>query len=289
MSQSSGTHRNGFTLVELLVVIAIIGILIALLLPAVQAAREAARRMACSNHLKQLALACHTYHDTHGRFPPSMIFDADPQLSRYWSWSVQVLPQLELSSLYDQMNLNINGLYSPSAAINEPYVSILLPTMQCPSDPHAGLFNDPSLILQTFATTNYLGCRGSKRFPFAGNGVFPERNRAIRIAEVIDGTSSTLLIGERPAQASKVSPWWAVGSGYDNHGLGDQVMDSSEGLFRGANNSPSADARHWWSFHPGGAEFSLCDGSTRFFSESIDHNTLLHLSTRDRGEPVNGY
>ncbi len=286
LTRESGTYRRGFTLVELLVVIAIIGILVALLLPAIQSARSAARRMSCSNNLKQLALACHTYHDVHYKFPPSMIYDQDPDCSRYFSWSVQILPQLEQSSVYEAMNLNINGLYGLNASVNAPYVTLLLPMMQCPSDPHGGVYSNPAALTLEPATTNYLASRGSVRFPLAGDGVFPDRNVSVRIAEITDGTSSTLLIGERPAQGSRVTAWWAVGSGYDAHGLGDQVIDSSEGLFRGANDSPSADARHWWSFHPGGAQFSVSDGAVRFISDSVDHNTLLYLSTRHGGEVV---
>ncbi|MEZ6092338.1 MAG: DUF1559 domain-containing protein [Pirellulaceae bacterium] len=288
MRRRSRHHRIAFTLVELLVVIAIIGILVGLLLPAVQAAREAARRMSCGNNLKQLGLALHNYHDTHLKFPPSMIYDANPANSRFWSWEVQLLPQFEQENVYDGMNLNIDGLNAANASVNEPYISLLLPVLQCPSDPYGGVYDNPSLIALKLGTTSYLGCRGSERHPLAGNGLFPERNVSTSFRDITDGTSSSIAIGERPVEGTRVTAWWAVASGYDAHGLGDQVLDSSEGLYRGAIGSPAADARHWWSLHPGGAQFTLCDGAVRFISETIDHNVLLGLSTIGKGEVVTG-
>lgn len=278
-------RRLGFTLIELLVVIAIIAILIALLLPAVQQAREAARRTQCKNGLKQLGIAMHNYHDVHLRFPPSMIFGPSPR-TRWWSWNVMLLPHMDQAPVYNAMDLDIDGLFAPTASVNDPYTSLLLPVLQCPSDVSAGVYESSGLSVR-LGTTNYLACRGSERYPARGNGIFPERNKSTRFQDITDGSSNTIMIGERPVEGNKVTAWWAVASGYDAHGLGDQVMDSSEGLYQGTPGSTNVDARHWWSLHTGGTQFLLGDGSARFVSNNINHQTLLNLSTA-RGGDTNG-
>ena len=281
---TENVRRRAFTLIELLVVIAIIAILIALLLPAVQQAREAARRTQCRNGLKQLGLALHNYHDVHNVMPPSMIYGPRPQ-SRWWSWHVMILPQMEQSALYQSLDLNIDGLFSPNAAVNDPYTSRLLPMLLCPSDVSNGVYESPNLDVR-LDTTNFIGCRGSERYPERGNGVFPERNKSTRFRNITDGTSNTIMVGERPTEGNRVTPWWAAAAGYDAHGLGDQVMDSSEGLYAGTPGSVGVDGRHWWSLHIGGTQFLLGDGSARFVGNSIDHNTLLKLSDSGDGEVV---
>lgn len=281
-------RRDGFTLIELLVVIAIIAILIALLLPAVQQAREAARRTQCKNNLKQYGLALHNYHDVHSRFPPSMIYSATLPGSRWWSWHVSILPQLEQANLHQQINTNIDALYAANALGNSQYTSVRLPVHNCASDPNGGIFSRPGQI-PDLATTNYLACRGSVRFPDPGNGIFPDRNVSTRMRDITDGTSNTIMVGERPVEVSKITPWWAAASGYDSHGLGDQVMDSFEGLFRGDLNADLVDGRHWWSAHTGGAQFLLADGSSRFLSENMNHQTLLNLSDKRDGEVIGEY
>ena len=111
---TAGRQRTGFTLIELLVVIAIIAILIALLLPSVQQAREAARRTQCKNSLKQLGIAMHNYHDVHGTFPPSMIYGSTGQHSRWWSWNVMLLPQMDRANIFNALDINIDGLFARS-------------------------------------------------------------------------------------------------------------------------------------------------------------------------------
>lgn len=281
-------RRTGFTLIELLVVIAIIAILIALLLPAVQQAREAARRTQCKNNLKQYGLALHNYHDVHGLFPPSMIYSQTQPGSRWWSWHVSILPQLEQTNLYQKIDINLDALHVAESLVNSPYTSVRLPVHNCASDPNGGIFSRPGQ-LPDLATTNYLGCRGSVRFPDQGNGIFPDRNVSTRMRDITDGTSNTIMVGERPVEAAQNTPWWAAAGGYDGHGLGDQVLDSFEGLFRGDLNSNSVDARHWWSAHTGGAQFLLGDGSARFLSENMNHQTLLNLSDRQDGEVIGEY
>ena len=130
------------------------------------------------------------------------------------------------------------------------------------------------------------GFRRDRNNPVPGNGIFPDRNVSIRFRDVTDGTSQTIMMGERPSEGNHVTPWWAAASGYDGHGLGDQVLDSSEGLRPGVSGTTGLHGTHWWSIHTGGTQFLLADGSSHFISNSIDHRTLLNLSNRKDGEVI---
>lgn len=191
----------GFTLVELLVVLAIIGILIGLLLPAVQAVREAARSVQCKNNLRQLGLACHSYESAFMSFPPSAEFGGVGSINTNSSWSVhgRVLPFLELSSLYQQVNLNV-------AWDNQAILSGLkIGVFACPSDPQAEVPRD---VRPKLASPLYPTCYG---FNFGswliydpvrheiGDGMFGP-NRRIRVGEIFDGTSHTLLVADVKAR-----------------------------------------------------------------------------------------
>lgn len=201
--------NKGFTLVELLVVIAVIGVLVSLLLPAVQSAREAARRMQCSNNLKQIALGLHNRHDTYGAFPPILTTGSSgPTYSTQHNWIVYVLPFIEQGSVWDMV-------YFPTRPIDDPYYTtsnvdnsalgnsidmnnlpasqVFIPTFICPSDP-AGQVRQPESEGGR-ASTNYVGNQGSDPNFTTGNGVF-YRNSKRRIADIADGTTNTLLVSE---------------------------------------------------------------------------------------------
>jgi len=107
-----------------------------------------------------------------------------------------------------------------------------------------------------------------------------------KFRDVLDGTSNTIAVGERTVEGNQQTPWWAAAAGYDGHGLGDQVLDSQDGIFFGTPGSVNVDARHWWSMHIGGGQFMLGDGSVRFVSENLDHQTLLKLSDCQDGEVI---
>jgi prepilin-type processing-associated H-X9-DG protein len=273
-------------------VIAIIGVLAALLLPAVQVAREAARRTQCQSNLRQVALALHNYHDAHKVFPAS-------HDEKRWSWIAHILPFMEEGVLQDQLDIK-QHLFRPDRRSIPAGVSVPLPILQCASDPRSGTV---SLAIpgEAYAYTSYLGNTGTQGgvplASFRGDGMFrspfnfPRTPPSLSIRKVTDGASSTLFVGERPVinwqQAGGDFGWWAHGAGYltPPAGRGDNVLDSSEGLRQGTSAANQLDdVFHWWSYHPGGAHFVYVDGHTRFLSYEIDHLTLLAMSSRNGGE-----
>lgn len=269
MTQPSQVRRAGFTLVELLVVIAIIGVLIALLLPAVQQAREAARRMSCSNNLKNLALGIHNYHDIFGSFPPGFI-DADfnpPSFSTSggqdggYSWQTLILPMIEQSALHSQFDFTVHvygstgGSHGGSVPSNHNAVSTPLDIFNCPSDikPKTTTSQPDSSTVgyhANIATSSYAGCRGSyERNATPGselqhhrtvcNGVLFE-NSEISFRDIQDGASNTLMLGEIRWRSNNVGSknnvlYGSVASGgqaradYIN---GNASVDQSAGPFR---------------------------------------------------------
>ena len=300
--------RRGFTLIELLVVIAIIAILIALLLPAVQQAREAARRTQCRNNLKQLGLALHNYHDVHLTFPPSSIWTVDSGNNRIKptsarSWIFHLLPYIDQANLFNQAN---NSL----AADEDPISSQHLVALACPSDPKSG-----SKVTFTIemGTTSYLGNGGhrgigSNQFyydcsPVSDLSSGAINRRPVRMSQFTDGTSNTLLAGERGivTQFGGYGMWNFSLLGCAN-GHGDTVMTHDIWQFAVSNgglnyiggfrppddfgNLAGDDIFHWWSYHSGGGHFLLTDGSARFVSYNTDYNTMDYLHQRNDGQVI---
>ncbi len=297
--------RNGFTLIELLVVIAIIAVLIGLLLPAVQSAREAARRAQCTNNLKQIALAAHNYLDAVGTLPQGMPFQVNgntPGASNLgppdWpttahSVFVAMLPQLEQQPLFNSVNFNMNMWNAPNFTIH----GVAIGTLCCPSDYRVydprtlpdGSMQDPGAV--TMRYTSYTGNAGTwvlwfqQDFPPQRymNGLFHIRS-AVRLAEITDGTSNTLAFGEHAHTMYDDTTglwynWWTSGNYGDTlfctlypmnpfrrmDGLAADLAADSSGDDRQAPFLLGAS-----SLHPGGANFAFMDGSVRFIKETVD-------------------
>jgi prepilin-type N-terminal cleavage/methylation domain-containing protein/prepilin-type processing-associated H-X9-DG protein len=311
MNPRLSTRRHGgFTLIELLVVIAIIGVLIALLLPAVQAAREAARRASCTNNLKQFGLAMHNYHDSVGSFPPGYLSltvnnqAAGAELGPGWGWTAFLLPQLEQQTLYSAINFNLPIAHPSVQTARSTVMSILL----CPSSIGRGkpvVVADASgmTLVGDLAASQYVASAGQFEIgesPANNNGVF-YRNKATGIQEILDGTSQTLMIGERSRNLAD-AVWAGVVVGgvvCTNPTWPLRECDPSSVMVLG-HTGPSPGGQTWvdvpnyngagpddfWSYHPGGCNFTFCDGSVRFVKGTINPVVFSYLSTRAGGEVI---
>jgi prepilin-type N-terminal cleavage/methylation domain-containing protein/prepilin-type processing-associated H-X9-DG protein len=316
MRSASTPRRFGFTLIELLVVIAIIAIIIALLLPAVQKVREAAARIKCQNNLHNIALACHNFHDTRGAFPLAVeSFDpANPHY--YWSWMAQVLPYVEQQNVYAVADAYGRVQPNPFAATGNPAMGVLLSIWTCPSDSRqliSSWVSGPGYLVVT-AFTGVLGVNGTGKGQ--NDGVLC--NTKVTMLAITDGTSSTLLLGERPPSKNLRFGWWFAGAGYRDSltspfqdGTGDVTLgtndmnypsalsrfpvNSTNGVpticaankyqFQPGNLNDDCDQCHFWSLHTGGANFAFADGSVRFLNYS-SAPLMPALGTRAGGEVV---
>jgi len=317
------TRRPGFTLIELLVVIAIIAILVALLLPAVQQAREAARRSSCKNNLKQIGLALHNYHDTFNTFPPGFIGSRSGGITgdgfgTGWAWGTFILPALEQSALYDQLAPGVlsgsscgDGSLCPQDAAQLVFLRTVIPTYLCPSN--SGQKPVHSRVKDTrtdnaaveIGMSNYIGNAGISDLNCrwtAMDGIFFS-NSNIRMRDINDGTSNTLLVTERDAvqhpgdrpngnQQHMGANWAGVSyPGCDrqneNHYA---VLNFAFATFGEINGSATRrDMREAASLHAGGVQILNCDGSTRFLSENISLGLYQNLANRRDGNVLGEY
>jgi len=314
---SRTVRRSGFTLIELLVVIAIIAILIGLLLPAVQKVRESANRAQCQNSLKQIGLALHAYHDSYKRFPPAHCigqtwYTAEPRqpppgginpatgypaMGPFLSWMLHIAPYLEQNNISRQVNKNAWAWWQYQQGLPATGENTLngigLPILQCPSDNRSSLFGYDTG--NKYALTGYLGVNGVDQY--AQNGMLYV-NSSVRLGNVPDGTSNTVMVGERPPSNSLNYGWWFAGSGDSPYfGTTDVVLGSNENIngtkngtrdfFRdGDLNDPNEVHRwHYWSLHPGGGNFLMADGSVQFITYT-QSGVLTALATRNGNEAV---
>ena len=275
--------RRGFTLVELLVVIAIIGILVGLLLPAVQAAREAARRMQCSNNLKQLGLAIHNYHDAMKTMPPAWIMEfaanGTPNTAQQWGWAALIMPYIELQNLHNAVGVTRLGLsVVANQASTDPAIRKLLqdpiPSFVCPSYageqivPNKQMFGLGHSATSYAASVGFHWCNGNTASPRTpnNNGIMVGA-KGKNFGEVSDGLSNTFLIGEASTNAVYSTIWTGIGSSRgDGFNIGRNVSHRLNSPRQLASNFD----RGFASLHTGGASFVFGDGSVHFISDSID-------------------
>lgn len=293
-------NRNAFTLVELLVVIAIIGILIGMLLPAVQQVREAARRIQCSNNIRQMGLAVMNYESAHEQFPPGWITSDGMAISEPgWGWSALILPFMEGQNLHSLIDFDV----AIDDHMHEDAIQNVVPTFLCPSETIPALVNldvhiehehdddhddlvaheDDHEHGELWATrTNYSGVFGSIEIeanPNDGDGAF-FANSVIRFADIMDGTSHTIIIGERTSEFGPIS--WV--------GVVPELEEPLSRIVGAADHAPNDHEGHFEdfrSYHPGGINVALADGSAHFIANTIDEDIFKALATIKGGEVVN--
>ena len=283
--------RQGFTLVELLVVIAIIGILIALLLPAIQAARESARRAQCSSNLKQIGLALQMHHDMHHSLPPGWIaYDLDtrkldPEGELGWAWAARILPHLENGDVLSQLvHLDV-PIGDP---LNEQASTTVLPIYRCPSDQQPDTFvlveeDEPDEEMFAVAKTNYVGVFGTEDIeddPDHGEGSF-FHNSKVRFRHITDGLSKTFLVGERNSLIGG-STWI---------GVVPEALESMDRILGVCNAEPNLESYEeegemdgFSSFHSLGTQFVWADGSVHWNNEEVDVEAYMAFATIAGGE-----
>lgn len=288
---------HAFTLVELLVVIGIFAVLLALLLPAVMRARDAAARTQCTNNLHQIGLALHNYHDAFSSLPPGVRPLRDSELYPFLSWNARLLPFLEQSNLWQdtvQAFAQQRSFY-----LNPPHTgfSMDMPVFSCPADPRSHA--KPIFVTESIGYTDYLGVEGTDQF--AADGVLYLDSR-VRMLDITDGTSTTLAVGERPPSADGWLGWWYGGTGQHRDGSAEMVLGVAErneselsfGVgcppgpyqFGPGRASNQCDTFHFWSPHiGGGANFLFADGSVHFLSYS-SASIMPALATRSSRESV---
>lgn len=321
MLTPTATVRRGIGLVELLVAIAVVGVLLALLLSAVQQVRQTAARADCQNRMRQLGLALHAHHDARGRLPGVVPVFHDPAVysvpgtGQELNWSAKLLPCVDQQALWDATAAAAGATANPF--LDPPHVGLAtaVKTFVCPADGRvAGAVTGPGG--RPVAVTSYLGVQGfgdgrvvrgagKLSAPTRGAGVFVPGGTVF--VAITDGLSNTLMLGERPPDPGFESGWWYVPNGrtklptqpamwvtgfaHRDYGCGPNgvVEDPVTGVARRAHvfgpgrfNNP-CDAYHFWSPHPGGGNFALADGSVRFFPYAA-RAVLRPLATRAGGE-----
>ena len=297
-------RARGFTLIELLVVIAIIAILVALLLPAVQQVREAARKSQCQDHLHNLGIALHSYEGSFRTLPPGAM------TANQLGWHTMILPQIEQKPLYDKFDFSagtFNGAPNQEGPNRNVHALNMIDVFMCPSSPYELTVHGSSRLSDgrsTF-TTHYYGVMG----PFGtnpvtntayahdpnptGHGGFCSsgtlyRNSRVLIRDITDGTSNTFIVGELSGLNGSWASWVrAIGVGTNMNGI-----SAAKNVRFGINLQTEAGGNFnnisFGSMHPGGAHFAMGDAKIKFVSENIDLNVYFAQASRDGREPNTG-
>lgn len=305
--------RAAFTLVELLVVIAIIGILVSLLLPAVQSAREAARRMQCGNNLKQIALAMHTYADSFGGLPPQRIWNVNGgpwYAGAVHGWGISILPQLEQANLFDAYQMNA-GFFEE---VNQQIVTRRLSVFQCPSSPSSHMIEQFPTPPSWKPDPNRKAAVGDYRvlYGYYDPVRYPKQpyheGALVRLehqpfAAITDGTSNTLLVVEQGGRPD----WWVNGQSQDSLAANQYSSFNWIGAWASYNAFWARGYSHdgfqsfgtcalncnndlgVYSFHSGVSNVAMADGSVRPLSETLDLLVFYGLVTREDGEVVSEF
>lgn len=293
-------HSDGFTMLELLVVLSILGLLLGMILSAVQNVRAAATRIDCQNRLKQLALALHARHETLGSLPPGHRSPLHVDRMTWTGWTLSILPDLELGGLEIQARNAFRVAANPF--IIPPHVGLrtVVPAFICPADGRVSQTQVEPIAGYTVALLSYQGVSGTQTS--RKDGLLYQDSRH-RLLDATDGTSQTLLLGERPPSHDYRFGWWYAGAGQLLSGSADLILGVREpnllpvvsGSPCGPGSYPFMSARgvsdpcgtfHFWSLHAGGAHFAFADGSVRFLSYSANE-VMPALATRAGGEIAN--
>jgi prepilin-type processing-associated H-X9-DG protein len=301
------TVRRAITLIELLVVVTILALLIGLLLAGVQSARVAATRADCQNRLRQLGLAAHNHHATHRQFPPGVGYpfstnSIETERSHAGvSWQTSLLPSLEQEAVWRQAWAAHSAHPSGNSTAHEAVAAQSFPAFRCPTDgrPLGRYSYEPAASQELpWGLTNYLGVAGTGLKK--DDGVF-HPNLRVSTSDIIDGTSNTLMIGERPTGPHGYGSSWYSGWGTFRYYKGqllaidlewanipvERTVCPDRTVFQAGKYDDPCHHFHYWSLHPGGANFAFADGSVKFLRYSAA-DILPALATRAGGEVVPG-
>jgi hypothetical protein len=285
-------NRRAMTLIELLIVFGIIGLILALTMAAVQRARNSAYKAECMNRMKQMGLALHQYQGEHQYLPPGCSFQKGKDPMPHVSWCTRLLPFMDQTALW----LEVQQAFAKEKFFlkRPPHVGDrAMPAFLCSSDPR-GIFQVDGGRTNWAGYTFYLGVEGTNQKSFDGVLYLDSR---VRVSDVLDGASNTLMVGERPPSADGVLGWWYAGWGQKKDGSAEMILGAREiathrslkncppdsNRFRQGRRDNQCDALHFWSLHFHGTHFLFVDGSVRFLAYSAD-NVLPALATRSGGE-----